>query len=70
MVVPGVVDYTEKADEAYRRFAEAGMHVVRSTILSRAGRGSIRQEKERNDVCLWSWLCYKIALSLMRSDQL
>jgi nicotinamidase-related amidase len=31
VVVPGVVDYTEQADAAYRRFAEAGMHVVRST---------------------------------------
>lgn len=31
VVVPGVVDYAEHADEAYRRFARAGMHVVRST---------------------------------------
>lgn len=31
VVVPGVVDYTEEADAAFRRFAEAGMHVVRST---------------------------------------
>jgi nicotinamidase-related amidase len=31
VVVPGLVDYTEQADAAYRRFAEAGMHVVRST---------------------------------------
>ncbi len=31
VVVPGGVDYTEAADAAYRRFAEAGMHVVRST---------------------------------------
>jgi nicotinamidase-related amidase len=31
VVVPGVVDYTEQADEAFRRFAQAGMHVVRST---------------------------------------
>jgi nicotinamidase-related amidase len=31
VVVPGVVDYTDEADEAFRRFAEAGMHVVRST---------------------------------------
>jgi len=30
-VVPGAIDYTEQADAAYRRFAEAGMHVVRST---------------------------------------
>jgi nicotinamidase-related amidase len=31
VVVPGVVDYTDQADEAYRRFEQAGMHVVRST---------------------------------------
>ncbi len=31
VVVPGVIDYTDDADAAYRRFAEAGMHVVRST---------------------------------------
>jgi len=31
VVVPGVVDYTDEAEAAFRRFAEAGMHVVRST---------------------------------------
>lgn len=31
VVVPGVIDYTEEADAAFRRFAKAGMHVVRST---------------------------------------
>jgi nicotinamidase-related amidase len=31
VVVPGVVDYTEEANAAVRRFAEAGMNVVRST---------------------------------------
>lgn len=31
VVVPGVIDYTEQADAAFRKFAEAGMHVVRST---------------------------------------
>jgi len=31
VVVPGVADYTDEADAAFRRFAEAGMHVVRST---------------------------------------
>jgi nicotinamidase-related amidase len=31
VVVPGVMDYTELADAAFRRFADAGMHVVRST---------------------------------------
>ncbi len=31
VVVPGVIDYTEQADAAFRRFAESGFHVVRST---------------------------------------
>ena len=31
VVVPGVVDYTDEADRAFERFAEAGMHVVHST---------------------------------------
>jgi nicotinamidase-related amidase len=31
VVVPGIVDYTDDADAAFRRFAAAGMHVVRST---------------------------------------
>jgi nicotinamidase-related amidase len=30
VVVPGVIDYTDDADAAFRRFAAAGMHVVRS----------------------------------------
>lgn len=31
VVIPGAIDYTDAADEAFRRFAEAGMHRVRST---------------------------------------
>ncbi len=31
VVVPGAIDYTEQADAAFRRFADAGMHIVRST---------------------------------------
>jgi nicotinamidase-related amidase len=31
VVVPDVLDYTDQANAAFRRFAEAGMHVVRST---------------------------------------
>jgi nicotinamidase-related amidase len=30
VVVPGVMDYTDLADAAFSRFADAGMHVVRS----------------------------------------
>ncbi len=31
VVIPGVVDYTDQAEAAFRRFTEAGMHCVRST---------------------------------------
>jgi nicotinamidase-related amidase len=31
VVVPGVVDYTEQAEQAYERFAAAGMKLVKST---------------------------------------
>jgi nicotinamidase-related amidase len=31
VVVPGVIDYTDEATAAFERFAQAGMHVVRST---------------------------------------
>ncbi|MGB3493928.1 MAG: hypothetical protein WBA57_14460 [Elainellaceae cyanobacterium] len=31
VVVPGVVDFTDQADAAFQRFAEAGMHVVNSS---------------------------------------
>ena len=31
VVVPGVVDHTDAADEAYERFAKAGMNIVKST---------------------------------------
>jgi nicotinamidase-related amidase len=31
VVVPGVVDYTELADQAFEKFARAGMHLIRST---------------------------------------
>ena len=31
VVVPGIVDFTDQADEAYASFAEAGTHVVKST---------------------------------------
>jgi nicotinamidase-related amidase len=31
VVVPGAIDYTDEADAAFARYADAGMHVVRST---------------------------------------
>jgi nicotinamidase-related amidase len=31
VVVPGLVDYTDEAEEALKKFADAGMHVVEST---------------------------------------
>ena len=30
VVIPGIIDYTEDAEMAFQRFADAGMHVVRS----------------------------------------
>ncbi len=41
VVIPDVVDYTDKANEAFRRFADAGMNLVRST----------------EPVCNWEGLC-------------
>ncbi|MEM9805545.1 MAG: isochorismatase [Cyanobacteria bacterium P01_D01_bin.56] len=32
VVVPDVVDFSKAADEAYQRFADAGMHVIQSTM--------------------------------------
>ena len=32
VVVPGVIDFTEEAEEAFGRFADAGMRRVRSTV--------------------------------------
>lgn len=31
VVIPGVIDYTKQANEAYQKFADAGMRLVRST---------------------------------------
>jgi len=31
VVIPDVIDYTDEADAAFRKFADAGMRVVRST---------------------------------------
>ncbi|MBI5740191.1 MAG: isochorismatase [Nitrospirae bacterium] len=31
VVIPGVIDYTEEANAAFMRFAEAGAHIVKST---------------------------------------
>lgn len=31
VVIPGIVDFTDQADEAFRKFAAAGMNVVKST---------------------------------------
>lgn len=31
VVIPGVIDYTDQADAAFQRFADAGMHIVKST---------------------------------------
>ncbi len=31
VVVPGIIDFTDQADAAFQRFANAGMHIVKST---------------------------------------
>ncbi len=31
VVIPGVVDFTDQANAAFQRFADAGMHLVKST---------------------------------------
>jgi len=31
VVIPGVIDYTEQANEAFQRFSDAGMRIVRTT---------------------------------------
>ncbi len=31
VVVPGVIDYTDQANAVFKKFADAGMHIVRST---------------------------------------
>ena len=41
VVVPGVVDYTDDADAAFVRFAEAGVEIVRSTDPIRSWPGRI-----------------------------
>jgi len=41
VVVPGAVDYTDDADAAFARFAEAGAHVVRSTETMASWRGPV-----------------------------
>ena len=31
IVIPGVIDFTDLADEAFKKFSDAGMHIVKST---------------------------------------
>ncbi len=33
VVIPGIIDFTSQADDAFKRFSDAGMHVVKSTDL-------------------------------------
>ena len=39
IVIPEVADYTEEAERAFERFADAGMHIVRSTDPIHTWRG-------------------------------
>jgi nicotinamidase-related amidase len=45
VVIPGVADFTEAADNAFHRFNEAGMHVVRSSDPIIEWPGSIAKRK-------------------------
>jgi hypothetical protein len=31
VVIPGVADYTDQAEAAFKRFSDAGMHVISSS---------------------------------------
>jgi len=31
VIIPGVIDFTDQADESFKKFSDAGMHVVKST---------------------------------------
>ncbi len=31
VVIPGIIDYTQQTEEAFKRFEDAGMHLVNST---------------------------------------
>jgi nicotinamidase-related amidase len=42
VVIPGGIDYTDPAREAFQRFADAGMHIVKSTDSMSAWRGMDR----------------------------
>jgi len=39
VIIPGVIDFTDQANEAFQKFSDAGMHVVKSTdpIINWAG---------------------------------
>ena len=36
VVIPGIVDFTAQADDAFEKFAAAGMNLVKSTDAIRA----------------------------------
>jgi nicotinamidase-related amidase len=44
VVIPGVIDYSDQADEAFKRFESAGMHLVRSTVPMEKWPGKIGNE--------------------------
>jgi nicotinamidase-related amidase len=54
VVIPGVADYTDQADQAFTRFSAAGMHILRSTdpletwpgVVDKDGKGSRKQAFE------------------------
>jgi nicotinamidase-related amidase len=48
VVVPGIVDFTKQADEAFQRFAATGMHLVQSTQPLEIGVRSQESEVRRD----------------------
>ncbi len=46
VVIPGVIDYTDAANEAFERFAKAGMHIVQSTTPMQDWPGTIQAMQE------------------------
>jgi nicotinamidase-related amidase len=43
VVIPGVIDYTDAADAEFKRFEQAGMHLVKSTIPMRKWPGVLTE---------------------------
>lgn len=47
VVVPNVIDYTGQADETFKKFSDAGIHIVKSTVPVNQWLGIIGKESKR-----------------------